>query len=287
MNLRPTQPPELCSISLCDKSLDFQPLTKWPKGLPAVAVNKVVLAGFEQDLVFNNQIPKDCAEDIATLFRSLYFDLSFVEIARLVANVQNANLTWFPVANVVSKLGWNYSESFLKTCAQVNALPFEFQQTCAEKKLNLQDFSPLLSLSGKGIFPLLQKMMRLRMTRQELVQGLELGIELLLMGKNLQDLDLSNDESGQQFSRAEEWLKELRKMRFPLAFKADAEMQAMIQNLPWPLTSSARLVRQGDKSGIEIKFTVSNAQEMRKKLNSLSKIQEILEKDAEWTKTKH
>ena len=228
MNLRPTQPPELCSISLCDKSLDFQPLTKWPKGLTAVAVNKVVLAGFDQELAFNNQLPVDQEEEIAAVFRSLYFDLSFVEIARLVANSQRAELDWLPISSIVGKLGWNYNDAFLKTCAQVSALPFEFQQACAEKKLNMQDFSPLLALNGKAVFPLLQKLMNLRMTRQELVQGLELGIELLLMEKQPQELDLSSDERGPQFSRAEDWLKNLRKLRYPLATEADTEMQEMI-----------------------------------------------------------
>lgn len=280
MNDFSQQTPELCSITQCNKTLQFSPLSPWPQGLPAVAVNQMVFAGFDQKLVFNHQLPlldqpqnSEQQQQIAQLFRSLYFELTFPEMARLIEKA--SVLEWFPLSLVISSFGWQASEHFFKVAEALRQTPMEFQNWCSEKKLNPQDLSPLLSAKGLDLDGAMQDLILLRLSKSSGAQALELIIELMLMGQTAQSLR-ADSLSTNTAKTAETWLENLKQLRYPNTFASDQSEQEKMKNLPWPGTSQAKWIRQGDKAGIELKLFVSQPSDLKKYLQSLSHIQDLL-----------
>ncbi|MEZ0392493.1 MAG: hypothetical protein ACAH59_09770 [Pseudobdellovibrionaceae bacterium] len=279
------KPPQLCSMSQCDKSLDFSPLQSWPEGLPAVAVNSFVLAGFSREFVFNHQLEENDVEGICTLFRSLYFDLSFAEMARLSQKAKF--LSWFPLAALVQKFGWQANDQFFQIADRLVKTPVGFQKWCTEKKVSPQDLAPLLSADGLELKQLFHDILHFQLSKSLGVKALELGIELILQGQTVENLTcqklLSFVNNGQ--SPGEAWIAALKQLRYPETFKRDQAQEEKMTSLPWPGTSHAKWIRQGDKTGIELKLFVSQPSDLKKYLQSLNKVQDLLEQEA--TGTKH
>lgn len=273
-----TLPPSLCSISQCVTDLQFQTRSHWPESLPAVAVNNVVLAGFNQSMVFNHNIDWKDREAIATLFRSLYSDLSFAELALLWE--KSSAFDWFPFQEIAAKFHLQANDHFFAVAKALLLTPVGFQNWCADKKVGPQDLSPLLIAVGKDLKPLFMKILSLNLSKSQGTQALELGIELLLMGKSFSDLQMEIEEenfSSDKSVQAEKWIEFLRRTRFPQAFARDNEAQEAMRKLPWPGSSQVRWTRQGDKSGIELKLFVSNPSDLKKHMQSLSRVQDLMD----------
>ncbi len=272
-------------MSLCDQGLDFHPRTAWPEGLPAVAANQVVLAGFSQDLVFNHQMDSLETEAIARLFRSLYFELSFVEMAMLIEKAKA--YSWFPISLIAQKFHWQANDSFFKTAEQLLKTPKGFLDWAAERKLSPQDFAPLLSAGGLELKYLFHDIVSQGLSRSLGVKALELGIELLMLNLHPQDLTCEKLVANvpRDVSVGEAWIQTLKILRYPETFKRDQLAEAQMTALPWPGTTQARWTRLGDRAGIELKLFVSQPSDLKKYLQSLNKVQDILEKDP--TGTKH
>ena len=263
--------PELTPISHCDKSLDFSPRNHWPEGLPAVAVNFLVFAGFAQKIVFNHSLEKEQPQEIAKLFRSLYFELSFTELARLLE--KSTAHGWFPIDDVLREFQLQPTEHLKNIARALLKMPVGFQDWCSEKKLSVHDLASLLSLGNLDIKPVLLFILNLSCSKSQGTKALELAIEVLLMGKALELV--CPDET----KTSEQWLTHLHGLRYPETLKADIENEKKMEALPWPGSSQARWVRQGDKSGIELKLFVSNPTDLKKYLHSLAKVQDLLEND--------
>ncbi|MGZ5280011.1 MAG: hypothetical protein ACXWC9_08720 [Pseudobdellovibrionaceae bacterium] len=279
-----SNPPQLCSMSLCDKGLFFHPRIPWPEGLPAVAVNQVVLAGFSQNLVFNHQVEMSDGEAIARLFRSLYFELSFVEMAQLT--IAAGAYPWFPISAIAQKFSWQANDSFFKTAEKVLKTPQGFLDWAAEKKISPQDFAPLLSSDSLELKFLFHDIVSLHLSRSLGVKALELGIELMLIGQAPEALtsEMLVPIHPRDLSVGEAWVQELKILRYPETFKRDLAAEAQMTSLPWPGTTQARWTRQGDRAGIELKLFVSQPSDLKKYLQSLNKVQDLLEKDPSGTK---
>jgi hypothetical protein len=277
-------PPQLCPMSQCDKCLDFKPITLWPEGLPAVALNSVVLAGFSQDLVFNHQMAVTEKEKIAGLFRSLYFELSFAEMARLIETAKSQS--WFPVSEIAQKFGWQPSEQFFQVAQALRTMPVGFQKWAAEKKVSPQDLAPLLSASSIELKFLFHDLLQFNLSKSLGIKALELGIELLLMGSKPEDLTSERLLSllGKNQLPGEAWVDALKQLRYPETFKHDQAIEAKMTALPWPGMSHAKWTRQGDKAGIELKLFVSQPSDLKKYLQSLSRVQDLLEQESSGTK---
>lgn len=273
-NQRPT--PSLCNASQCSKDLNFEPRTSWPGGLPAVAVNGYLLAGFDQSMAFHHQYSENDPEGIANLFRSLYFDLSFGELATLWK--ASSSVAWFPIHQIIQKFGFQPSEHFFSIAEQLLNAPIGFQKWAQEKKLGPLDLAVLISGQKLNLSPLFLKILTMKFSKSHGVQALELGIELLLMGKTISDLQLDHLQDPSPLA-AEKWLEHLRQTRFPETLERDQETKEKMESLPWPGSSSIRWARHGDKSGIELKLFVSNPSDLKKYLQSLSKVQDLLEKE--------
>lgn len=267
MTQRNPQPPRITSISQCATSLDFQGLSKWPEGLPAVAINEVIIAGFEQNMVFNHTIPVAEKEKIASLFRSVYFELSFAEMSRLIQKAKKH--PWLPVDLVAQKFGWQANESFFKIAQALVQTPIGFQNWCAEKKMAPMDLIPLVSADSLNLKSLFHDIIRLRTSKSLGAKVLELGIELMLLGKTVDEISAGDD--------LDSWLSKLTEMRYPNTAQKDSLEKEQMIALPWPGMSQAKWTRQGDKTGVELKLFVSQPADLKKYLQSLEKVQNLLE----------
>lgn len=237
-----TVPPQLCSAKDCDASLCFQPQTPWPDGLPAVAINKFILAGWGQGLVFNHTIDVTDKIEIASLVRSLYFELSFGEVAHLIKKTKKQ--TWFPLDEVIRRFGMNPTEQFHQIARMFTKLPAGFQHWCIQRKVSAQELLPLLHGNHLGLKVVFLKILNSGLTRTQGVTALELCIDLLLMGNSLEELHLTDrylNEAGHL------WCAHLKSLRFPKTAKRD-----------WPGTSQARWNLAGKKMGLELKLFVTD-----------------------------
>ncbi len=264
------QPPRISSLSQCDNSLDFQPLATWPEGLPAVAINKVVIAGFSQDLVFNHSIPNEQKEKMAALLRSVHSDLSFAEMARLIAKAKKHS--WLPIDLIAQKYGWLPNEAFYKTAQLLLQTPVGFQNWCAEKKIGPMDLSSLASAASLNLNRLLHDIILFKLSKSIGTKVLELGIELLLMGKSADDISVTDGKT-----QGDQWLEKLQALRYPQSAERDSLEKDQMTSLPWPGMSQAKWTRQGDKTGVELKLFVSQPSDLKKYLQSLEKVQSLLE----------
>lgn len=275
----PNKPPQIRNLSQCNGQMDFKPRTPWPDGLPAVAVNGVVLAGFGQDLVFDHSIPWAQQEEIAQLFRSLYFELTFTEISRMIEKA--ADVPELPLFLILQKFGYQSSGSLFATAKALRALPEGFQEWCADRKLSPQDLAPILSARSLDLKPLLAQILTLSCSRNIGAHCLEMGVELLLMGKTYEDLQVTAYSSEEIHDSPESWHQHLKRLRYPETSAKDAEQASRLKKLPWPGQSQVRWTRNGDKGGFEIKLFVSQPSDLKKHLTSLAKVHDILEQEQE------
>ena len=256
----------MTTISQCDISLDFQPISPWPQGLPAVAINQVVIAGFQQDIVFNHTIPATETENVASMFRSVHNEFSFTEMARLIAKAEKQTL--LPIELIAQKYGWQANEAFYKIAKAIAATPMGFQNWCSEKKLSPMDLAPLISGGYLNLNSLFHDIVAFKLSKSTGTKVLELGIELLLLGK-------TNDEISAEDPN--QWLEKLQTLRYPQSSDRDSAEKDQMISLPWPGMSQAKWTRQGDKTGVELKLFVSQPADLKKYLQSLEKVKDLLE----------
>ena len=278
-------PPQLIAISQCTKGLDFSPLAHWPQGLPAVAINKLIIAGFNQDLAFNHEVELNQTDTMVKIFRSLYSDLSLAEIARLCQRAQQIEkfATWFPLEPLISAFGLQPSAFFYQVIDAIQSLPIPMQNWCAEKKLGAQDFAPLLAAKGLDLSQLWQNVVSLSFSRSQTVLALELVVDLFLLGRTAKEIGL---EKMAWRAEVDPWIESLKVHRFPETYRRDQQTEAKMKELPWPGTGQARWARQGDRAGIELKLFVSQPSDLKKYIQSLRQIQELLENETDM-KTSH
>lgn len=219
-----------------------------------MAVNKLIFAGFSQKLVLNHEMNPSDPEAIAEHFRSLYSELSFAEVARLTKTSREH--TWFPLHQIIQKFGWVADSQFFLTAEALLKTPMGFQNWCADRKISPQELAPLLSAGSLNLKPLFKEILELKLSRSTGALALLNGIQMMLDGTDFSQIsteELLNDENS-------------------------------MTSLPWPGTSEARWVRQGDKTGIELTLFVSQPSDLRKHLQSLNHVQALLERDPSGTK---
>jgi hypothetical protein len=270
-------PPQLRQISQCTTALDFLPQASWPESLPAVAINGYLIAGFKQSLVFDHTLDWEDQEAVSGLFRSLYFELSTCEFARLWK--ASRHVPQFSLPSIFAKFQIRWNSNTEKLCEIISKLPLEFQNYCSEKKWSFGDFQPLAASQGLILSPFFLRIVEMNMSRSQSVLALELVVDLLLMGKSPVEI-LPQD----QLNSGESWIETLRLLRYPQTSQKDDWASRQVEQLPWPGTAQAKWTRQGDRAGIELKLFVSNPTDFKKYLQSLSVVQEALEKEGPWKK---
>lgn len=267
-------PPQLKEITHCDIGLGPFSLRPWPIGLPAVAINGLVIAGFQQKYVFDYVIEIENNEEMAMLFRSLHFELSSCELALLSQSAKK--FPWFPLSTIFSKYQVRWNHQTEKISALVAALPTQFLNYCHEKKWSYSDFTPLLTSQDSNLADFFDQIITRNPTRSEGTLLFEFFIDLLQMGNKLTELLPKSTESTNQ------WISNLKKIRYPRTHQSDIDSAQKIQQFDLTGTSSAKWVRMGDKAGIELRFFVSQPSDLKKISGSINKLQIELEKDSPW-----
>jgi hypothetical protein len=174
------RPPELLSISQCNKTLEFDCLVHWPEGLPAVAINRTVIAGFGQELVFNHGVDPEETDAVVSLFTSIYPRLSFLEVASLTEKA--AAHSWVPLRLLQEKWGFHWNDGVAAVARRALALPRGFRHWLIEKRVGPQDLQILLESDGLRLEPLLYSILSARMGRNQGLQALKTGIRQLRAG---------------------------------------------------------------------------------------------------------
>lgn len=207
-------------------NLDFEPESQWPDILPRFSFKGELLCGFQKKHLSCQIIPLDEANSLHYYIKSLYPQLSFMELARLTKKLQNLpqnssllkssmeslsgincneNINSYQLDSnqnssvrfeIISQL-WslyqfrNYEQHF-ELIDKIISLPKDLQTWIHQKKVSPLDLAPFKALSKKESFdllePLWQPFLYYSFSKSDGVKVIEYLIELLLLEFPLQEL---------------------------------------------------------------------------------------------------
>ncbi len=202
--------------------------------------------------------------------------LSLLDLARLWQQSQEdpslaQDLNW---TELVNHCGLRSGESLTQVLESLLKTPASFQTWSEEKQLAPRDLNLLLSFeSEKDKSPdlvktwenLLDKLAETSTSKSTGVKIMELGGELLLMGKQLPSW---SHESPEHFAR------DLERVRFPLSHQSLEAKNQELKQWAWPSRSSGRWLRQGDELLMEIKILAPHGEELKKRLDQMKSLLE-------------
>ena len=187
-------------------------------------------------------------------------------------------LTEFPDGCFAVSAGGSYSKALCKAAPEKaagrlsegapRALP---EKSAARRFENLPGALSEKRLPTKSPAPLLEWIARHSPSHSQGAQILELGGELLLMGWELAPL-LQKESSSKNL------LAGLRSLRRPMASAKARQKEDVLKTLPWPRAMKGQWIRQGDQSGLEIRFQSFSLKDLGQKIKSLERIYKQLEK---------
>lgn len=240
--------------------LDFQPITTPPKALPTCVWKNIILwkSPFHQTPLDLGELPFEKA------VHSIYQNISFLELIEILICLNTEKITIDTFA-LFSQFNYRFNGKVEKLIAMWPHLPFDFRQWSKQRSLAPADLYPLTALSNASLIAqCLSHIAHLRMTRNQGTQSLELIVDCFLMGASAQDiLKLSTS--------ADEWQKHLHALRFPQTRERDTTKQNKWMSA-WPKSLSTRWWRQGDRSGVEVRFVIGSKKELAEKISTLSRV---------------
>jgi len=187
--------------------------------------------------------------------------LSFAELAR--SKSSSADFEALAAQN-----GYRFDQRLLQCVELFHRLPIETQNWAAERALSQRDLQPLLALENLPL-EFLQLLAAARVSRSYGAQIIELLVDNILLGN-------VNLEPPAPFTadKAAEWIARLKTSRFPETSRRDEEKKSRLSSLPWPKGFLTRWQRQGDQSGLEVRFTVASKIDMQSKIEALQRVLE-------------
>lgn len=197
-------------------------------------------------------------------FNSIYKKVSFLELCGVLEQEQSLSLEIDKEA-LFRCYQYRYDQKIEKIRSVLPQLPLEFRQWAQEHSLSAADLYPLCSLENiqDAEKPLLH-ISSLLLSRAQGVQAMEWIVECLLLKiPQIQETQGHNSGTG--------WLEHLKQLRFPQTQIRDEEKQKKLLS-PWPKALSPRWLRQGDRSGVEIRFVVGSKKELADKISTLNRI---------------
>lgn len=207
------------------------------------------------------------------LFKKAYPQLNFIQLS-YIFNAWEKSTDTLPTSWEVFFQQYNlrFNENTIKTFKALSACSSDFLTWASSKKLSQRDLAPLRLLKDPQLaHPLEAQIATINPSKTLGTQILELGVDLLLMGKELSYTQVN----------AEKFLRELKSLRYPNTSSKDETRQVKSVQLPWPASVKADWIRKGDTSGIEIRFFAKSQQELEKKLNGLQLVSDTLAKSPE------
>ena len=253
-------------IAQCGKSLDFGPSRTWPLALPALAWRGQLIAGFDRPQGFAVDLFESQHATLLEAFKAAYPELGLAELGRFALALEK---TW-PDLFVELRQGLfqayqlRWSDRLEQTLRALNAAPADFQTWVNQKTLGPRDLAVLLATPTE-FHPFLSALAQMNFSRGEGVRALELGADLFLMGRPLNDLMPSGDDRGKYLAQLEKW-------RRPNSLGSDEQWSQAVRLWPWPAHVQGKWQRFGDQSGLEVNIRSTSAQDFNKKLKSLLSI---------------
>jgi hypothetical protein len=273
MNVTPSGPPSLIPASDCKLRIEFLSKTHWPDHLPAIALNQVIIAGSKGKWVFNHQIESQSGCELAETFKNFHPHLSYLELLQIVPQWKaafNVSVTAFLKAY---QLDWSDTDSELEKFFRT--FPASTQLWLVEKSLSKSELSQIKDLASRAQ-TITSFCVQQKVSKSELTQVLDLCSSI--------NSDQALPQPGDNFRS---WSEKLFSLKYPITQSMDKYFQAKIKTLPWSKNSSAQWLRRGDKSGIEVRFFVTQTNELKNQIHALMKVSELLQEDQEWNIEKH
>lgn len=238
--------------------LDFKPQTTPPDALPHCTWNGLQLwtSSMALDIQDLSSMPFDKA------LKSVYPSLLFTELCEIIERVQKQKAS-VNLEQLFANYQFRYDKKMQKTMDLFWALPISVKNWARNHDLSPKDLYPLCALANiNEISATLEKMISLRPTRSQGAQAIELIAECTLLGK-IDALPKTENMS--------DWLTHLHALRYPQAIARDNDRQKTMLS-GWTKMFSTRWLRQGDRSGVEVKFFIGSKKELSEKISTLSRI---------------
>ena len=249
----------LITYDICQQSLNFKPERHWPAGWPAFAYENQMVSGFgRKNLPVLNFTAKEV--NFLHLFHQCHPRLNFSELGRIVikwSEIKPAPCSW---QTLFKQYGLNQNTDFLISQLKIlMSTPLSFQKWMSEKKAHLNELRILKSLKDrKPIHFILEWIAEKNLSHSLGIKILELTGELFLMGwKPRQILN--------PLLSAEQALLEMEQKRKPLTFSKAQAMQHDLQKIVWPSDTTAKWLRKGDKTGLQIHIWCQTPEDLDKK----------------------
>ncbi|MCC6137357.1 MAG: hypothetical protein IT287_01905 [Bdellovibrionaceae bacterium] len=245
--------------------LDFKPLKTPPSALPTCVWNGLKLWSGSVSLQ-----PVDLSSlNFHEAFRSIYENIGFCELAFVLTQIHEQKIEVDKSA-LFAAYNFRFDNKLEKLLETWTDVPQTFKEWAKNHAVSPADVYPLCALEAVApLAPGLIKIADIHCSRSQGAQILELLTECTLLNIPQQDL-LAHSETPQ------EWLLGLQQLRFPQTQNRDIERQEKLL-AGWPKTFSTRWLRQGDRSGVEVRFFVSSKKELAEKITTLSRVHEGLE----------
>lgn len=247
--------------------LDFKPHTTPPEALPTCTWNGLQLwtSTLPLQTLDLSSMPLDKA------LKSVYPNLLFTELCEIVECAQKLKAT-LDLDPLFTNYQFRYDKKMQKTMETYWSLPTSVKIWSRGHDLSPKDVYPLCAVpSVQTLFPVLEKMVSMRPTRSQGAQAIELLAECALLEKiNLHP----------QTDSMSEWLTQLHSLRYPQAISRDQNRQKTMLS-GWTKMFSTRWLRQGDRSGVEVKFFIGSKKELSEKISTLTRIHDG------WTDDEH
>ncbi|MBY0385099.1 hypothetical protein K2X05_08060 [bacterium] len=193
-----------------------------------------------------------------------YPELSFCSLIEVLKRIEHSIV--LDASKVFANYGFLLDSKLSHLLKIIPQFPPSFWQWCQKHSLSPRDLFPLLSLnSPQEISQCLEKFAEFSISRSLGAQILELSVECYLTTGN-EALLIADIKNGDQ------WLQYLKTLRFPNTVKSDLQKEKELLSLPWTKDLNTRWLRQGDRSGLEIRFFASNQKELLKHVQQLQNI---------------
>ena len=253
----------LSSYDICQKALDFQPERPWPEGWPPFAYENELVSGFGRT---NLPVLNFTAKDVKFLhlFHQCHPRLNFSELGRIVtkwAEIKPAPCSWGALFRLY---GLNQNTDFLIGQLKIFiSTPLSFQKWLSEKKAHLNELRILSAVKDtRPIHFILEWIAEKNLSHSLGVKALELSGELFLMGRKPRQIL-------NPLLPPEKALLEMEQKRKPLAFSKDQTKQNQLQKAVWPSDTTAKWLRKGDKTGLQIHIWCQTPEDLDKKTKGI------------------
>lgn len=252
--------------------LDFAPRSPTPAIFPLFVWNNWALNHFSAPMTPSLIRQDVSAQPLESALQQIYPQLNFAELSRLYRRLKLAELSFSP-ETLFSFYNFRFDSRLEKILDVFEKLPLEFQNWCGDREVSPRDISPLTALPDPQVlndfFTLVHE--SASFSRSQMAQALELLVELSLM-KNSWSVLTPADVTKPNWP--DFWLLTLKSLRFPVTTEKDQEQKDQWNTLPWSKDFSTKWTRSGDKSGLEVKFTLTSKSDLEKKLSALQRVHE-------------